>query len=130
MRDFAAMEWKRARAALAAAEAVVGIDPNSAASRAYYAAFHAVRALFALRGQTFSKHTAVRAAVHRDLVHSGLWGDDLGLAYEFLLDLRETGDYGGHEDVSQSDAATATEKAAMILDAVKNTYPEITNFEV
>ncbi|MBI3923169.1 MAG: HEPN domain-containing protein [Armatimonadetes bacterium] len=62
--------WQRAQNALKSAEVLVGVSGDDAASRAYYAAFHAVSALFATRGQVFSKHTAVRAAVHRDLVHT------------------------------------------------------------
>ena len=45
-------------------------DPDSAASRSYYAAFHGVTAVLAGRGIEFTKHTAVRAALHRDLIQS------------------------------------------------------------
>jgi len=61
MRDFARSEWQRAERSLASARQLVASDPDSAASRAYYAAFHALTAAFALRGQTFSKHAAIRA---------------------------------------------------------------------
>ena len=68
MKDFAASEWRRALRTLETAEHTVRTDPDSAASRAYYAAFHALTAFFALRGQTFSKHSAIRAALHRNFV--------------------------------------------------------------
>jgi hypothetical protein len=35
---------------------------------AYHAVFHAVSALFALQGKTFTMHRALEASVHRDLV--------------------------------------------------------------
>jgi len=124
MKDFAAAEWQRARGSLTAAKQLVETDPNSAASRAYYAAFHAARALFALRGRTFSKHAAVRAAVHRDLVHPGEWPQDLGRAYEFLIDLRQTGDYGGVAQVSQDDAGAAVKEAEEIVEAIRRSCPE------
>jgi len=95
MKEFAAAEWNRARRALDSAGQLIETDPDSAASRAYYAAFHALTALFALRGRTFSKHSAIRAALHRDLVQVGLLDKDIGKDYDFLMDLRETGDYGG-----------------------------------
>ena len=123
MKEFAAAEWERARGSLAAATQLVDTDPNSAASRAYYAAFHAARALFALRGRTFSKHAAVRSAVHRDLVHTGEWRQDLGRAYEYLIALRETGDYGGVDHVSQADAETAIGEAHEIVEAVRRSCP-------
>ena len=125
MKEFAVTEWQRALRTLASAKQLVNTDPESAASRAYYAAFHALTALFALRGQTFSKHAAIRAAVHRELVKSGEWSADLGKAYEVLLDLREKGDYGGLMRVSQEEAKTAVEKAGEIIEAVRRTCPEL-----
>ena len=73
MKDYATTEWQRAVGALEIAEHAVRTDPDSAASRAYYAAFHALTALFALRGQSFSKHSAIRVALHRDLIKTGEW---------------------------------------------------------
>jgi uncharacterized protein (UPF0332 family) len=61
--------WERARRALATARRDLPADPDAAASRAYYAAFYAVSALFAAEGKSFRKHSAVETAVHRDLVH-------------------------------------------------------------
>jgi len=45
MREFALTEWERAHKALVSARQLAESDPDSAASRAYYAAFHAVTAL-------------------------------------------------------------------------------------
>ena len=125
MKDFAASEWRRALRTLETAENTVHTDPDSAASRAYYAAFHALTALFALRGQTFSKHSAIRAALHRDLVKSGEWSVDLGEAYQVLSDLRDKGDYGGVMWVSREEATTSVEKAAGIIDAVRRSCPDL-----
>ncbi|MFB3894559.1 MAG: hypothetical protein ACE15C_21365 [Phycisphaerae bacterium] len=44
MRQFAAVEWERAQRALSSARQLVQTDPDSAASRAYYAAFHGMTA--------------------------------------------------------------------------------------
>lgn len=66
------MEWDRALEAFRSARLLVahgGFD--SAASRSYYAAFHAVTALFAVEDRAFTKHSALEAAVHRDLVKAG-----------------------------------------------------------
>jgi len=125
MKEFANAEWQRSCRTLASAKRLADADPDSAASRAYYAAFHAITALFALRGQTFSKHAAVRSALHRDLIRANQWPSDLGRAYDFLMDLRETGDYGGLEQVSPGSARRALGKAADILEAVKRTCPEL-----
>jgi len=123
MKEFAAAEWDRARRALDSARQAVQADPDSAASRAYYAAFHALTALFALRDQTFTKHTAIRAALHRDLIQAGILSEELGSDYDFLLDLRETGDYGGVIQVPPDSARLAVEKADRFVAAVCKACP-------
>jgi len=55
VKEFAGAEWERAQRTLVAGNQLVDIDPDSAASRAYYAAFHALTALFALRAQSLGK---------------------------------------------------------------------------
>jgi uncharacterized protein (UPF0332 family) len=44
VREFARGKWLQAKRTLQTAESIVASDPESAASRAYYAAFHAVTA--------------------------------------------------------------------------------------
>lgn len=93
--ELARTEWDRARDAFRDAELLLangGFD--GAASRAYYAAFQAVTALFALEGRTFTKHAALESAIHRDLVKAGKWRADLGRDYSFCLELRNVSDYG------------------------------------
>ena len=60
MKEFIRSQWTKAMRSIAAAEATLDTDPDSAASRAYYAAFHGVTAVLASRGMEFTKHTAVR----------------------------------------------------------------------
>lgn len=125
MNEFARDQWQRAIGSLRAARHLTAIDPDSAASRAYYAAFHAVTALFALRDQSFTKHAAIRAAVHRDLVKSGEWPEELGRDYDYLVDLREMGDYGGASHVDENDAKEALKKARAILKKVHDSAVEL-----
>ena len=116
--------WSRAIQALRTAKNLVRTDPDASASRAYYAAFYAVSALFALQGKTFSKHSALRAAIHRDLIKAGCWSVERGEDYSLLLKLRDTGDYGGGIHVSNEEATEALEAARRILHAVQDTSPE------
>ncbi len=116
-------QWAKAQRSLAAASALLDMDPDSAASRAYYAAFHGVTAVLAARGLSFTKHTAVRAALHRDLIQAGLIPQELGRDYDFLLELRETADYGGVAEASRASAAKAIEKSRAILTAVEPLLP-------
>lgn len=76
MNSEAADLWQRAVQALATARSLSSTD--DAASRADYAALYAVSALFTLSGTTFSRHSAVESAVHRDLVKAGLAAAEIG----------------------------------------------------
>lgn len=71
MSEFARSQWAKAARAVASAAVILDMDPDSAASRAYYAAFHGETAVLAYRGLSFTKYTAVRAALHRDLIQAG-----------------------------------------------------------
>ena len=117
--------WNRAKKALVAARTIIHEDPDSSASRSYYAAFHAVSAYFALNGKTFTKHSALESAVHKDLVKPGLWPSDLGRSFSWLASTRSTGDYGGGLHVSEEDAVNAVEKAQQILNFVNIQIPYI-----
>jgi uncharacterized protein (UPF0332 family) len=110
---------------LRTAEADLSVSFDAAASRAYYSVFYAVSALFALEGKEFVKHSAVHAAVHRDLVKSGRWPSGLGKDYSRLLRLRETGDYGGGRHVQEDEARAAVSAAKLIRDAVSQAHPEL-----
>jgi uncharacterized protein (UPF0332 family) len=89
MKEFARNQWERAQRTIKTASALLESDPESAASRTYYAAFHALTALFALRSRSFKKHMALRAALHKELIKTDLWPVELGRDYDFLMDLRE-----------------------------------------
>ncbi|HEY3359346.1 MAG TPA: HEPN domain-containing protein [Polyangia bacterium] len=115
--------WSRARRSLQSARLLAVEDPDACASRAYYAAFYAMSALFALRGKTFTKHTALEAAVHRDLVRGEHWPPATGADYTALQALRTTGDYGGKLHVRERDAAEAVAAAERILEAVRVRHP-------
>jgi uncharacterized protein (UPF0332 family) len=123
--DYARDLWTRARNALKSAELLVNVSADDAASRAYYAAFHAVSAAFALRDQTFRRHGAVRAAVHREWVKTGIWSVDLGADFDAIWELRDMGDYGGRQHVATEDAVAAVEAARRILDAVRLRFPDL-----
>jgi len=111
--------WQRAVQALATAQSLSSSDPDAAASRAYYAAFYAVSAWFTMSGTTFTRHSAVEAAVHRDLVKAGLSKAEIGKGYSFLHSLRSTADYGGRMHVSPEEAAEAVAAAGLIVSEMR-----------
>jgi uncharacterized protein (UPF0332 family) len=113
-------EWNRAlRCATSAGMLLRAGDPDSCASRAYYAVFHGVTALFLLEGQEFGKHEAVESAVHRDLVRSRRVPHAFGASYTRLRELRMLGDYGVDVHVSAQDAEDALERMRALLEELR-----------
>lgn len=124
MIEYATAEWSRAMDALRGAGHLAGVgDSDGAASRAYYAAFHAATALLALDEKSFTKHSALEAAVHRDLVNSGRWTSELGRDFSFVMNLRAVGDYGRESRVTTEQAADALAAARRILEAAHRDLP-------
>lgn len=108
----------RAQRALQTARETSTDDPDAIASRAYYAVFYAASAWLAQYCQTYSKHSGIEAAVHRDLVKPGIIPAELGAHYSWLASLRNTGDYGGPSHVSVEDASQALTRATEFIDAI------------
>ena len=115
--------WRRANRTLATAEKLTTDDPDSATSRAYYSAFHAVSALLAAEGRSFTKHSALEAAVHRDLVNAGRCSEEVGIAFSKLAKLRSTADYGSPSHVTPDEAKDAVAEAQFIVDTVRAMLP-------
>lgn len=119
LKRYAAAEAARAERTLATAAKLTDSDPDSAASRAYYAAFHMLAAYFARQNVTFTKHSAIRAALHRDLVTPGKVTTQIGEDFDTLASLREVGDYGGIVTIDQGTAERAVAAAGRVIDALR-----------
>jgi uncharacterized protein (UPF0332 family) len=115
--------WNRAVKTLLDARMSMSHSPDTAANRAYYSAFYAVSALFAEDGKYFKKHTGLRSAVHKELVHAGRWSENLGTDFDQLMTLREIADYGVIQHVSEKEAEGSLARAERILEAVHNMNP-------
>lgn len=59
----------------------------------YYACFYALSAVLLKEGRSFKKHTAVKAALHKDLIRTGMVDTGWGKFYNRVFDSRHEGDY-------------------------------------
>jgi uncharacterized protein (UPF0332 family) len=123
--EVALLLWRKAVEDLSAIRLLGPSFANITASRAYYAVFHAVSAHFALQGREFTRHQAVQAAVHRDLVKPGIWSVDHGRWYDELLELRHLGDYGSDGDVPTLAAEEATANSEQLVEAIHALHPDV-----
>jgi len=92
---------------------------ESAASRAYYAAFHAVQAVLASDNQAYSKHSAVIAQFQRQFVKTGIFPSKLGKALKTMMLHREIGDYSYNKKLSPDEVKDDIEKARELLSMVR-----------
>ena len=112
--------WRRAEDSLSAAEKLVADGyADIAASRAYYAAFHAASALLLSKeGVTYTKHSAVLAHLHKEYIKTGRLPRDVGRIVNALYDIRHIGDYGGPAHVQSEQAEQAIEDARRAMCAM------------
>jgi uncharacterized protein (UPF0332 family) len=62
-------------------------------NRLYYACFYAVSALLLARGLSTSKHSHLRALLHREFVRPGVIPVKYGQFFDLLFNNRQKGDY-------------------------------------
>lgn len=85
---------------------------DTAANRSYYAIFHAVRALFALDGKDFKKHSGVIAYFQMDYIKTGIFDKRMSDIIKSAFSLRTDSDYEdffiiSHEEVRRQVAEAA-----------------------
>ena len=86
--------FDKARRSISAAEVELSSgNLDFSANRIYYAAFYAVTAALMQLGQQYKKHSAVRAAFHREFIKTGLIPKEYGLLYDKVMRDREDADY-------------------------------------
>jgi uncharacterized protein len=62
-------------------------------NRLYYACFYAMSALLLTKGMSASKHTYVRALLHREFIRPGTIPLKYGQVFDLLFNNRQKGDY-------------------------------------
>lgn len=109
-----------ADSALTAAAALLdlGLAPD-AASRMYYAAFHAVRALLLSIGLEPRSHRGVRSLFTQHFIRTGLFSSEHAKHLAQLEGLRSAGDYDSSFSISTDDLAPELEKARALVETTR-----------
>lgn len=85
---------EKARESIDSAKSEFDSGRNTTAVRnLYYACFYALTAVLLKEGKSFKKHTAVKAALHKDLIRTGMVEPGWGKFYNRIFDSRHEGDY-------------------------------------
>ncbi len=115
----AVIEIENAEAAIRACEGLLSLGlPRDAMSRAYYAAFHAARALLLLEGIEAKTHAGTFRLVAQHLVRAGKLPPEIDAVLVKLQGLRHESDYGYAFDIAPADAQQAlVEARAFVVSA-------------
>jgi len=62
-------------------------------NRLYYACFYAISALLLTKGLSTSKHTHLRALLHKEFIRTGSIPAEYGKFFDLLFNNRQKGDY-------------------------------------
>jgi len=91
---------------------------NSSASRSYYAMFNALRAILALDGRDFKKHSAVISYFQREYIKTRTFDAEISDFVRTAFAIRSDTDYQDFFEVSAEDAKRQIDNAAKVISAV------------
>ncbi len=72
---------------------LAGGDYKSAANRSYYAVFYAIRAILALEGKDFKKHSAVLSHFRKEYLKTNILSPEYSSIVSELFEIRTDSDY-------------------------------------
>jgi uncharacterized protein (UPF0332 family) len=91
---------------------------DEAASRAYYAVFHAVQAALLTKGLAFSKHSGVKEGFNREFIHAGTFPKEFHAIMERLFRDRNIGDYSYDKSVDAEESERDIRDAEKVIQAI------------
>lgn len=91
---------------------------KDAANRAYYAMFHAVRAVLALEGVDFKKHSAVISYFRQHYIATGIFDKSLSDMIGSAFIVRNQSDYEDFYVISKAQAAEQYENAKQFCSVI------------
>lgn len=95
-------------------------DYKSAANRSYYAAFSAMRAVFALDGLDFKKHAGVIAEFRKSYIKTGVFDTKLSKIIDSLKDARQSSDYDDFYLISKEEVSEQVSNAEFFVTEIEN----------
>ena len=118
--DLARYRISRAKETLAAAERELRAeDFRSANNRAYYAVFHAIRALLALDGADYKKHSGVLAHFNQYYIKTGVFPIEFSTIVGNASIIRNGSDYDDFYICSKEQTIRLVESVSIVIAAIE-----------
>ncbi len=93
-------------------------DYKTAANRAYYAIFYAMRAVLALDGIDSKKHSGIIAEFRKQYIKTGIFESKMSDIISDLFEVRSSSDYDDFYTISKSRVTEQYEKAKYFVEKV------------
>ncbi|HPS58462.1 MAG TPA: HEPN domain-containing protein [Spirochaetota bacterium] len=94
-------------------------DYKSAANRSYYAVFYAIRAVLALDGIDYKKHSAVISHFRKEYIKTGIFDTSLSEVLSELFDIRTDSDYDDFFIISKEEVIRQIRNAETFVELVR-----------
>lgn len=103
-------------------EAKILFDINKlkgASNRAYYAIFHAIKAILALEQKDFKKHSSVIAYFNKEYVSKEIFSKELGKRINAARFFREKSDYVDFYIITREECQEQIETAELMIESAE-----------
>ena len=98
---------------------------HGAINRFYYAAFHAARAVLAIKRLDSAKHSGVISLFNRDFVKPGLISKEASITLSTLFNLRSEADYDDFKNFTLEETEKAKDAVRSLIDEVNTLLANI-----
>ena len=117
--DYSRYRFSRAKEVLEVAHELLENDHlRDANNRAYYAIFHALRAVLALDGFDSKKHTGVIAEFRRLYIKTGIFSEEMSDMIGKAFIIRNASDYDDMFIAVRSDTCIQVQNADQVIDTI------------
>ena len=115
------LHLEKAHVCLIDGEQLLAMDSiSAAANRFYYAAFHAIHALFVANGIISKSHHGTNAQFHQHFIKTGVIDPKFGHFIAVMENMREKADYDVIYDVSREDLEALKPLAYELVDQIEH----------
>jgi len=120
LRDLALYRLEKAKSDLNASKKTLELEMyDTAANRSYYAIFHAARAVLALNGEDYKKHSGVISNFQKNYIKTGVLEKNLSNIIKLAFDIRNECDYEDFYIISRDDVIRQVAEAGIFLSHIE-----------
>ena len=119
--DLALYRLEKAKKDLSDAKKTLELEMyDTAANRSYYAIFHATRAVLALDGQDYKRHSGVISSFQKDYIKTEIFDKQMSNIIKNAFDMRTESDYEDFYIIPKEDVKLQVAEAETFITNIEN----------